>query len=693
MKKCVEVLGEVRDNVYKKYSEELGIHCLESLNVFGRYDALASAVLQIVGLKSFLCRPSSRERMNGSTRFEGFDEWEPVLTGECMPISSSDMMLVREDVRTGKKARLGRQFTSTVVGIDFIHLQTNQLSKPPLHSVTIDFNCSPERAPSTRDFYLNVGDVVWLSCATRERVKGGKALCKSSFTFLGFIMDPSVTVDSSSSNVLKRATLAISLFGDAELKKCGKTAAGAAKSIFEGLSGQSFHGKTNDSAVATVLKTGTSIYTEMNYFKFCFSRDTSVPMSFNLACMHSRLLQRHVQRFMEVVDRQNLKASRAKSYGVAVSGESRRIEKLKALSEFISCKIPKMNGDQVHTISKILQWSREMEDTFSIDAEQYRGNGQLLESLQKFGQTGFELRFVGALPFFVRGPPGTGKSILMAKLTSLAVKGHMIKGDGAKRIFPTTLKHILITAHTNAAVDEILLKVINTKEFKSTEDKYPIVRVGLNPTNDAAERVQRREILKSITQTGKSVRSSILSEADLIGKAEVVFITIGSMSRPEFVKSTARFDMVIMEEAAKIQDGDLLTAFTWGLGGKVFPESGCPLPLVLVGDERQLAPYTGYDPNTPLKLFKKETLFERYLRDFLPSTSKFDFCEPMLLKTQHRSHSAIAAVYSSLAYDGTIQTGARIADIEWSTEKMEKTIMRSRYPAKAVSVLRYNGEA
>ena len=73
--------------------------------------------------------------------------------------------------------------------------------------------------------------------------------------------------------------------------------------------------------------------------------------------------------------------------------------------------------------------------------------------------------------------------------------------------------------------------------------------------------------------------------------------------------------------------------------------------------------------------------------------SKFDYCEPMLLKTQHRSHSAIAEIYGSFAYDGSIQTGSRIINAAWSAEHMEEKILASRFPAKAVTLLRYNGES
>ena len=282
----------------------------------------------------------------------------------------------------------------------------NQLSEPSLLSVCIDFSSPSGSAGDMDDVYLSVGDVVWLSCGTREKVRRGKAQCKSSFTFLGFVMDPPVSLNSSSSNVLRRATLPIHLLDEDELKESGKSTAAVVKSIFAGLSeASSARGKPGYSSVATVLKTGRSVLTEMNYFRFCFSRNTSIPMSFNLACVHSRLLQHHVHRFTELIDRNSLRSRSEKSFGIAVSGEGIRVEKLKALSEFLANKIPKLNGDQLTTLGKILQWSREMKDTFSITAEKNRGNGHILQTLEKFGHTGFEMRFIGALPFLLGDLP------------------------------------------------------------------------------------------------------------------------------------------------------------------------------------------------------------------------------------------------------------------------------------------------
>ena len=136
-----------------------------------------------------------------------------------------------------------------------------------------------------------------------------------------------------------------------------------------------------------------------------------------------------------------------------------------------------------------------------------------------------------------------------------------LRRRNTRRTYNTCVYHVGSAVEVHEKYSPAIRRCIEDfcYRFLHDSDQYDVIEAGVQAAITGkfevktlgTERVQTREILKSITQTGKSVRSSILSEADLIDKAEVVFITIGSMSRPEFVKSTARFDMVIMEEVAK----------------------------------------------------------------------------------------------------------------------------------------------
>ena len=98
-------------------------------------------------------------------------------------------------------------------------------------------------------------------------------------------------------------------------------------------------------------------------------------------------------------------------------------------------------------MAKILLRCREMEVTFNI--EHGIGNDAVLSQLQKLGQKSSEMKFVGSHPFFVRGPPGTGKSTLVLSLISVALKGHKASmRTGERGILPTALRRILVLAHT-----------------------------------------------------------------------------------------------------------------------------------------------------------------------------------------------------------------------------------------------------
>lgn len=116
------------------------------------------------------------------------------------------------------------------------------------------------------------------------------------------------------------------------------------------------------------------------------------------------------------------------------------------------------------------------------------------------------------------------------------------------------------------------------------------------------------------------------------------------------------------------------------------------IPIVFVGDERQLAPYSGVDPNVAVEPLLKDTSFARYLTSFSQAGDELEFCKPTLLRTQHRAHSTIAAVFSSFAYEGIVETGRRCSSQFWMREKVAEMISNSFFPAKPKIVLQYDGK-
>ena len=359
----------------------------------------------------------------------------------------------------------------------------------------------------------------------------------------------------------------------------------------------------------------------------------------------------------------------------------------------LAAKSPKLNAEQTEAVAKILLWCREMEVTFNI--ERGIGNDAVLSQLQKLDQKSSEMKFVSSLPFFVRGPPGTGKSTLVASLISVALKGHKAPmRTGERGILPTALRHVLVLAHTNAAVDELLVKVINSRKFKRSNTHEPLIRIVLQTTYDFVQSFTPGEIARSRSRNTGPVRGAarLELESKIVSEAEVVFATIGSLKRPEFLHSLTAFDIVILEEGAKIQDGDSVNALALSLGFKSPPTIGCPIPIFVIGDERPLAPYTGIDPNLAVKPILEKIMFERYVENFLQSGSGPNFCEPTLLRTQHRAHAAIADVFSVFACEGVVQTGRRVSRKIWTREKISEVLENASLSMKPVTIFQSDGQ-
>ena len=127
--------------------------------------------------------------------------------------------------------------------------------------------------------------------------------------------------------------------------------------------------------------------------------------------------------------------------------------------------------------------------------------------------------------------------------------------------------------------------------------------------------------------------------------------------------------MVVVEEAAKIGDVEVLAAMSIALGGKEFTRSGTPVVVVLVGEKWNLSPFRGYDERLSRNLICNETLFERYAKIYRPFSSALDYCAPISLHRQHRAHPAVALVFSHFAYSGALTTRFRSPGRIWTREK------------------------
>jgi superfamily I DNA and/or RNA helicase/CRISPR/Cas system-associated exonuclease Cas4 (RecB family) len=267
----------------------------------------------------------------------------------------------------------------------------------------------------------------------------------------------------------------------------------------------------------------------------------------------------------------------------------------------------------------------------------------------------------------IQGPPGTGKTTIITEIANRLVKkfrknkknslnnkktkksnlDYFIK-NGKKAyglVFP-----VLISAYTNKAVDNILLKII---------ERFPdlkVIRIGKissieNPIilKHSIEHVCRE---MHVYSTGE--KESVIDpfKARLVlKKADIICTT--TTSAANLLLENTKFDTIILDEAAQIVESSAIIPL---LKGDHF---------ILVGDHQQLPPITqGKDINVPKESidflqilhFSKErglgvSIFERLISEFNHSPSY------IMLSYQYRMNKIISDFVSNTFYEGKLEPG------------------------------------
>jgi len=262
------------------------------------------------------------------------------------------------------------------------------------------------------------------------------------------------------------------------------------------------------------------------------------------------------------------------------------------------------------------------------DYEPQKINYQSIE-LKKFNKYQNEAieKAVNSEDFFlIHGPPGTGKTTAIVEII------YQLISQG---------KRVLLTAWTNAAIDNALEKLVETKII----DDDKIVRVGasgLKLSNGIQHLMWKNKNSYFGVQVVGSTLASCYKAKDVIGDL---------------------FDVVIVDESG----ASTLPATLLGLTqGKKF---------ILVGDHYQLPPIVqNYAPKTA-----KESLFEKMIRKW-PLQS-------VTLKEQYRMNKEISDFLSRYMYrrEGGIETSInvqkRISHLPSKIENsIEEKICSKNYP-------------
>ncbi|XP_015631205.1 probable helicase MAGATAMA 3 [Oryza sativa Japonica Group] len=204
--------------------------------------------------------------------------------------------------------------------------------------------------------------------------------------------------------------------------------------------------------------------------------------------------------------------------------------------------------------------------------------------------------------------------------------------------------HVLVCAPSNSALDEIVLRVLQTGIRDENNNTYnpKIVRIGLKAHHSVKAVSMDYLIQQKLSGVDRSsdggrrgageydrIRSSILDEA------AIVFSTLSFSGSSIFSRMARAFDVVIIDEAAQAVEPATLIPLI----------HGCK-QVFLVGDPVQL-PATVIS-STAQKLGYGTSLFKRFQAAGFPV---------QMLKIQYRMHPEISIFPSKEFYEGVLEDG------------------------------------
>ncbi|KAL5216782.1 hypothetical protein ABZP36_008183 [Zizania latifolia] len=204
--------------------------------------------------------------------------------------------------------------------------------------------------------------------------------------------------------------------------------------------------------------------------------------------------------------------------------------------------------------------------------------------------------------------------------------------------------HVLVCAPSNSALDEIVLRVLQTGIRDENNNTYnpKIVRIGLKAHHSVKAVSMDYLIQQKLSGVDRSldggrrgageydrIRASVLDEA------AIVFSTLSFSGSSMFSRMGRAFDVVIIDEAAQAVEPATLVPLI----------HGCK-QVFLVGDPVQL-PATVIS-STAQKLGYGTSLFKRFQAAGFPV---------QMLKIQYRMHPEISIFPSKEFYEGVLQDG------------------------------------
>lgn len=198
---------------------------------------------------------------------------------------------------------------------------------------------------------------------------------------------------------------------------------------------------------------------------------------------------------------------------------------------------------------------------------------------------------------------------------------------------------VLVCAPSNAAIDELVRRLINDGLTGSDGEPYKPIIVRLGPgvhhelKRYALEvQAQERAFARGINTTGQNKALLDPIKREIMMEANVICATLSYAGSKDIVNFGADFESVVVDEAAQATEPSVLIPL----------QTGCKR-LVLVGDPQQL-PATVFSKAAATRGYDK-SLFQRLADESFPVQQ---------LSVQYRMHPHISAFSSQEFYDGKL---------------------------------------
>ena len=351
-------------------------------------------------------------------------------------------------------------------------------------------------------------------------------------------------------------------------------------------------------------------------------------------------------------------------------------------------------------------------------------NHQLTEKFQKVYNLNrsqaesITLSCINQNPFtFIQGPPGTGKTTTICSIIGAFLSNEVVSSTikpAESRDFAHRQEHaakILVCAPSNAAVDEIIRKLVSGLKDSSGKKISPnIVRIGfteivhddvkpycldnliaessgmsdqktqkkINEIKESLNMIERDTRLSSVDRSKKiSVLKKELWEAQneqkrllkniedsrnslrqrILNKSQIICSTLSGSGHESMLSLNHTFEYVIIDEACQAVELSCLIPLRYG----------CK-KCILVGDPNQLPP-------TVLSMAAQDYSYEQSLFQRMQSSIPDSL---HMLSMQYRMHPSICKFPSECFYENKLQSSSnleKLRDAPWHKNKLTSSYL------------------